>query len=151
MKFEDLDLMCAIYDERIEMEENGEQPGAEHWIKTEEGQLNLCRRINNRLMRSPDLRIIDAWLKFRKCGRKNIDGPDASQKRLELIVEVARLRGRVCFYACCNKGECSDELDLDRIKTGSRGGEYTVQNCIISCSRHNRMRGDTPFEEFINS
>ena len=84
--------------------------------------------------------LIDAWIRFRDC-----------PSRYSLLVEVARTHGRSCFYANRGLGPCSEELDLDRLLPESRGGRYTLKNCVIACSRHNRMRGDMNVEEFLSS
>lgn len=46
-----------------------------------------------------------------------------------------------CFYKGKVGTPCSAEVDLDRIKPGKRGGLYTTENTVLSCSKHNRSRG----------
>jgi len=144
MKFQDLEVLGAVYDVRAKMEADGEQPGADDWTTNEKKRAELTRRILRRLECTVQQRLIDAWIAFRKS--PNVNG----KKKAALVVEVARLHGPVCFYAGRGLGECSDEIDLDRLIPGSRGGEYTIENCILSCSRHNRMRGDASLEDIIS-
>jgi len=73
--------------------------------------------------------------KYRKLGE------ECRAKRL-IILEHAR--GMVtprCFYAGKVSSPCTNEVDLDRIKPGKRGGKYTIDNTQLSCSGHNRARG----------
>lgn len=143
MKFEELDLLCAVYDVRANMEAAGEQPGSEYWTTDEEKRTELTRRILQTLECTVQQRLIDAWIAFRKS--PNVNG----KKKAALIVEVARLHGRACFYAGRGLGQCSEDVDLERLIPETRGGQYTVENCVLSCSRHNRMRGDTSLEEML--
>ena len=72
---------------------------------------------------------------FRKLNRAHL------QKRLIILEHARTLTAPECFYKGKVGTECSNEVDLDRIKPGKRGGEYTVGNTVLSCSRHNRQRG----------
>ncbi len=143
MKFQELDMLCAVYDVRTNMECANEQPGAEEWTTDETKRKELTRRILQALGCTVQQRLIDAWIAFRKSS--NVNG----KKKLALLVEVARLHGRECFYANRGLGECSDEIDLERLIPETRGGQYTVENCVLSCSRHNRMRGDKSLEDML--
>lgn len=145
MKFQELDMLCAVYDVRTNMECANEQPGAEEWTTDETKRKELTRRILQALGCTVQqiLILIDVWIAFRKSS--NVNG----KKKLALLVEVARLHGRKCFYANRGLGECSDEIDLERLIPETRGGQYTVENCVLSCSRHNRMRGDKSLEDML--
>jgi len=143
MTFDDIPLLEAIYDLRREMEDDGECPGSDSWTSDEEKRVELTRRLLGKLILNVNQRMIDAWIGFRKAS--DADG----RKKSELIVEVARAHGSRCFYADRGLGECSNDVDLDRIVPGSRGGKYSVENCIISCGRHNRSRGDANIENLL--
>jgi|GEM_PF-1763506 hypothetical protein len=143
MKFQELDMLCAVYDVRTNMECANEQPGAEEWTTDETKRKELTRRILQALGCTVQQILIDVWIAFRKSS--NVNG----KKKLALLVEVARLHGRKCFYANRGLGECSDEIDLERLIPETRGGQYTVENCVLSCSRHNRMRGDKSLEDML--
>lgn len=144
MRFDELDLFDAIYEVRKEMIEKGESPGAECWNTDEFSRRELCQRILKQLsMRgSVDQRLIDAWIAYRK--RPKAEGTDVN--KCDLTIEVARARGSKCFYAPL--GGCSGEIDLDRINPGE---PYSIANCVISCSFHNRKRGDMAIGAFIKS
>lgn len=144
MKFEELPLFDAIYEVRREMTERGESPGAEHWNTDELSRRELCQRILKQLTvrGSIDQRLIDAWIAYRK--RPKAEGTEIN--KCDLTIEVARLRGGKCFYSPF--GSCSDDIDLDRINPGEA---YSLGNCIISCSYHNRRRGDMAIGDFLRS
>ena len=72
---------------------------------------------------------------FRKLNREHL------KKRLIILEHARKMTTPECFYKGKVGTECSSEVDLDRVKPGRRGGEYTVQNTVLSCSRHNRQRG----------
>jgi len=142
MKFNELPLYEAVYDVVQQMIENGESPGSDKWTMFESE--TLARRIQQRLpIGAPFTKseMMDAWIRFRKSvGRK-----------AELIVETARKHGRHCFYRGRGLGECSDELSIDRIIPGSRGGQYDIRNCVIACLKHNEQRGDLSIEEYLSN
>lgn len=144
MRFDELALFDAIFEVRREMLASGESPGAERWNTDESGRRELCQRILKQmsLRGSIDQRLIDAWIAYRK--RPKAEGTDIN--KYDLTIEVARLRGSSCFYSPL--GGCSPDIDLDRINPGDA---YSVANCVIACSYHNRKRGDTPIGEFIKS
>lgn len=72
---------------------------------------------------------------FRKLNK------DHKHKRLIILDHAKKMKKPQCFYADKLTTPCSQEIDLDRIKPGKRGGEYTVENTVLSCSKHNRSRG----------
>lgn len=144
MRFEELPLYIAVYEERCNMMANGENPGAEDWTTKEESRRNLTARVTARLFTNVDQAIVDAWIAARKC--QTVAG---DKKKIDLLVEVALQHGPKCFYANRGKGACSDDVHLDRIIPGSRGGEYTLANCVLSCGLHNTSRGNKSIEEFL--
>jgi hypothetical protein len=80
-------------------------------------------------------KILLAVNQFRKLNRVH------RQKRLIILEHARKMTLAECFYKGKVGSECSIEVDLDRVKPGSRGGEYSVSNTVLACSRHNRMRG----------
>ncbi len=88
MKFQELDMLCAVYDVRTNMECANEQPGAEEWTTDETKRKELTRRILQALGCTVQQRLIDAWIAFRKSSNVN------DKKKLALLVEVAGLHGR---------------------------------------------------------
>jgi hypothetical protein len=72
---------------------------------------------------------------FRKLDKEHL------KKRLIILEHARKMTAPECFYKGKVTSECSNEVDLDRVKPGKRGGEYTVRNTVLSCSRHNRQRG----------
>jgi hypothetical protein len=143
--FDDLPLFDAIYDLRAEMEAACENPGSDSWTTEEDKRHMLAKRLLAKLMINVDQRLIDAWIRFRKSGTVN------GRKKSELIVEVARTHGGYCFYRNRDLGDCSLDIDLERLIPETRGGIYTIENCVIACCRHNRMRGDQDLESFLSS
>lgn len=145
MRFDELPLLSAILAVRDEMEAKGESSGADKWIVDGEGRRDLTHRVMQEMIGDADQKIIDAWHKFRKGG--TVDG---GGKKNEVLVLVYRNHGGKCFYANRGLGACSDEVHLDRILPDSRGGKYTVNNCVLACSTHNTMRGDKSIEDFLS-
>lgn len=72
---------------------------------------------------------------FRKLNKDHV------RKRLIILEHARNMRNPRCFYEGKVSTPCSSEVDLDRVKPGKRGGEYSVDNTELSCSRHNRQRG----------
>lgn len=144
MTFDEIALYDAVCAIRDEMREGDENPGSNKWDTTEDGRKELTQRVLSRLITNVDQRIINAWILVRKSESLG-DGIN----KLELLIDVARMHGAKCFYGSRGKGDCSEDVHLDRIVPGSRGGQYTAENCVISCGRHNTMRGDMSIEEFL--
>ena len=71
-------------------------------------------------------------------------------KRQIIIAHAKKMQRAECFYRGKLSTDCSEEVDLDRIKPGKRDGEYSVENTVLSCSRHNRSRGCQEVERFWN-
>jgi hypothetical protein len=152
MKFDELHLYCAIYRVRENikaMSKSGELESisSSHWERGE-GAIHLTRMIAEELIDEVNELYVDAFVRFRKSA--NVD--DEGNKKLDIIASLASgNKLPKCFYEKRGLGECSDDVDLDRILPGSQGGRYTIANCVLSCSRHNRQRGDMGFSEFLNS
>lgn len=144
IKFEELPLYVAAW----KVYSQTENHGSDDWpIKKRDV---LCQRVLHQLVEDgaykefgipwgPD-RIIDAWMNIRK----------SPEGKTAILCEVAVCYGQNCFYQYRGLGRCSGEIELDRILPGSRDGKYTVSNCVISCSFHNRSRGNLSIENFIN-
>lgn len=145
MTADELPTFIAIYrverliDERRTAGEDLPPFGSDDWLIDPARRADLLSMIQSFLV--PDESLLRNYIRYRKSG----------DKRLRLMVEVAIAHGATCFFRGRGRGECSDEVDLDRIVPGSRGGEYTLENCQIACSRHNRERGDRTIEEYLES
>ena len=72
---------------------------------------------------------------FRKLGK------EALHKRLIVLEHARNMKEPCCFYRGKVGSDCSNEVDLDRVKPGKRGGKYSIDNTVLSCARHNRSRG----------
>jgi len=72
---------------------------------------------------------------FRKLNKEQL------QKRHIILEHARNMRNPGCFYGGKMSTECSNAVDLDRVKPAKRGGEYTVENTVLSCSKQNRQRG----------
>lgn len=146
MKFDELPLYCAIAKVRKHITESGERGAGDSYWEHGKGAIELTRMIVGAMTTTADESLVRAYVKYRKsCGV----GDDSGTKKLDIIAELYP-HSHVCFYANRGLGECSEDVDLDRILPGAHGGEYSVANCVISCARHNRQRGDMPLAEFLN-
>ncbi len=81
---------------------------------------------------------------FRKLNKVHL------HKRLIILAHARNMKSPHCFYQGKVTSSCSQEVDLDRVKPGKRGGEYSIDNTVLSCSRHNRQRGCTEVESYWN-
>jgi hypothetical protein len=139
--FNDLPLYMATY----HVYQTVEKPGSDDWISSNAKsayKLVLWQMVDDEAWSDAGLavsmeQVVRAWRHLRKV------------KKLRLLCRVASLHGSRCFYADRGVGPCSDGIDLDRILPGSRGGHYTLQNCIVACSAHNRSRGDSFLEDYL--
>lgn len=100
----------------------------------------LTRMIMDELINEADQAFINSFLAFRKNPTKN-----------QIIADLSDAGAESCFYEGRGLGQCSTDVSLDRIIPGSQGGEYSFQNCVLSCSFHNSQRGDQDFSQYINS
>lgn len=89
--------------------------------------------------------VMEAWDRFGK-------GPSVGgMNKNKLTIEVAEAHGEHCFYRGRGLGECNDEIQLDRLIPGDRGGGYSVANCVLSCQFHNGSRGERNVEDYLRS
>ena len=142
MTFDDLPLYEAVYDV-YRMVDN---PRSDAWLRPPMCE-KVCRQIQAHLPLDTHFKVeqmLQVWSAFGKSVTVETD-----VKKSELIVLVARTHGRRCFYCGRGKGDCSNEVALDRLLPGSRGGKYTVANCVIACSFHNQQRQDQSVEDYI--
>lgn len=141
MTFDDLPLYQAVH----KVYQAVEQPGSDDWISHNAKRaysLVLTEIVNSGGWTEQGIpwsmeRVVEVWRDLRKA------------PKARLKCEVSLTHGSRCFYANRNAGPCSAEVDLDRIIPESRGGQYTLENCIIVCSAHNRARGDRLIEDFL--
>ncbi len=145
LTFEEFPFVLSLY--RVYMRE--QRPGADiHWVGANlmatyakvVNQMIEDRLCVNGVPYSADW-VANVWMSMRKSG------PDG----IRLKCEVAMSNGGVfcCFYAPRNVGPCSQDVSLDRLVPGSRGGEYTVANSVIACAKHNSSRSNQPIEEYL--
>jgi len=87
-------------------------------------------------------RILLLVNQFRKLGKEH------RSKRILILQHAKNMKDPHCFYKGKLSTPCSDEIDLDRVKPGKRGGEYSIENTVLSCSKHNRSRGCAEVEKF---
>ena len=141
----DLPLQIAIRD----LFDKPEFPKSESILITDIGREFVLQQIISRLPR-PLLgsyrfeHILLSVNQFRKLNQ------DARDKRLIVIAHAEKANVHECFYKGKVSTPCTDEVDLDRVKPGHRGGRYTVDNTVLSCSRHNRERGCKEAEAYWN-
>ena len=95
----------------------------------------VCTKVREHM--EPDDVILAEAITYRKSSKR------------KLLAELIEVHGSRCIYAGRGLGECSDELEVDRIRPGSKGGEYTMANCVVSCRSHNGARSDKSFEDYI--
>lgn len=136
MTFDDLPLYEAIYDTK---RDHPKLPGDPVISSDRDDVMRaVCEYLPIPCRYSVD-DIMRAWVQYRKSGGNS-----------ELTVRVAKMHGRRCFMRGRGKGECSSLVHLDRIVPGCRGGEYTVENCVLLCSTHNVSRGGRSIEEYLS-
>lgn len=87
-------------------------------------------------------RILLSVNQFRKLNQEH------RRKRLIILEHAKKMRPPECFYKGKIGTDCTEEVDLDRVKPGKRGGGYSVENTVLSCSRHNRERGCKEVEAY---
>jgi hypothetical protein len=141
MTFDELPLYEAVYD----VYRLVDNPRSDRWL-TADSEV-LCRSIQDHLpighpYKMPQM--LDAWVRFGKSG-----AVDGGAKKLELTIIVGRQHGRKCFWANRGLGECTSEVTIDRLFTGSRGGLYVPENCVLACSFHNSQRNDRTIEDYL--
>jgi len=145
MTFDEIPIYVAMYrvenliQERISDGEAVPPFGSDSWIVDPERRSEMLSMIQGFLRH--DESLLGNYVRYRKSG----------DKKLRLIAQVAILRGTTCFFENRGLGDCSEEIELDRILPGSRGGEYTVENCQIACRKHNQERGDKSIEQYLSS
>jgi hypothetical protein len=141
MTFDGLPLYQAVY----RVYSVVEKPGSDDWISKNAKaayKLVLMQIVEDEGWTADGIpysmdHVVEVWRDIRK------------QPKSRLKCDVSLTHGPHCFDANRGLGDCSDEVDLDRIVPETRGGQYTVENCIIACSAHNRSRGDQSIEDFI--
>ncbi|MBN2218057.1 MAG: hypothetical protein JW719_11850 [Pirellulales bacterium] len=141
--FDDLPLQEAIR----KLFEDSEFVRTESLLIEEEGREWVLQKIIANLPREcigkyRFERILLSVNQFRKLNREHL------KKRLIILEHARKMTVSECFYRNKIGTECSSEVDLDRVKPGKRGGEYTVENTVLSCSKHNRQRGCKEVVEF---
>lgn len=144
MTFDELPLYLAVY----RVQRQVEKPGSDDWISIDAKE--MYKRVLTELvdgMSCTDKGIpysldqtVAAWRNIRKGGEK-----------IRLLCQVALEQGDRCFYAKRGKGECNQEVTLERIIPGDEEGIYTLENCMIACSFHNTSRGKMPIESYLRS
>jgi hypothetical protein len=143
MTFADLSLYQAVY----RVFGKVDNPGSEDWTRrraSEIYKLVLYEIVDNDAWTEQGVpysrdRVIDVWVDIRKNPKNR------------LKCQVSLTHGSRCFYADRGLGPCSDEVEVDRIVPASRGGPYTLENCVIACAQHNGARGDRTIEDFLGS
>jgi CRISPR/Cas system Type II protein with McrA/HNH and RuvC-like nuclease domain len=152
MRFDDLPLYCAVARVRdkikaLSKEGHLKSLSSEYWQRGD-GAIELTRMITDELITEANELYVDAFVRYRKGDNVDQEG----NKKLDIITALASgVKTPRCFYHNRGIGPCSEDVDLDRILPGSQGGKYSIANCVISCSKHNRQRGDTALVDFLNS
>lgn len=149
MTFEELPLFIAIRKTYGDVE----NPRSSKYAINEAARLHIYHRI---FLNYPDYSRGFPWspeqvlTMFDRYG-KSPCAKGADTKKDELTCDVALTHGRTCFYANRGLGVCDEDVELDRIVPESRGGSYTVENCLIACRTHNNARRDTNIEDYIRT
>src|SRR5688572_4720756 len=122
MTFDELPLYQAVY----RVYSAVEKPGSDEWISNSAKtayKFVLMQIVEDEAWTSEGIpysmeRVVEVWRDIRK------------QVKSRLKCEVSLVHGTRCFYADRGVGPCSGEVDLDRIIPETRGGGYTVENCM---------------------
>jgi len=144
----DLPLNFAVYQLRKEIKDAGQQPGSDQWLYYEQNREYLRQRV---VEIDPNLKsvtteaVCHVFISQRKSGRKKSDEGTRDQ-----LLRLIKERGSCeCYWRHNFPGECSNDLHLDRLLPGKRGGTYEDKNVVISCGYHNISRGKKPIEEQV--
>ncbi len=143
MQFSELPLYIAIHQVYPQVNE----PCSDRWTSThvrDAYKLVLMQLVDNESWTDQGIpwsqeHVRQAWYKMRK----------SPQGKYRLTCQVALTHGKSCFYSNRGRGDCSEDIDLERLIPETQGGQYTIENCIISCSFHNRARGDQSIEQYL--
>ena len=147
MKFNEIPLYRAIAAFYIE----AERPRSDAWTteRFRDLYINIVKNLDDFTHGVPwtaeQVRI--AWSTYGKSPMMQ----DAGISKCALTIATAEAYGPQCFYAGRVDSECNNEVEVDRIVPGTRGGMYIPGNCMLACGRHNSSRGDKTIEEFIGS
>jgi hypothetical protein len=140
MRFDELPLNVAVF----QVFESVYQPGSDEWLSC---RANEARgRVVELLLEDPARSVIPTVLEVVAIWRGLRKAPESHRLKCAVAKRYGQYR---CFYAGRGLGDCSDEVDLDQIIPAARGGRYTVENCLIVCSRHNRGRGCATIEDYL--
>lgn len=142
IKKADIPLNVAIYKVRQEIIKRGKKPSAEHWTFEEQSRDFIKKRVGEidpQLAEVSVDKMIGVYLQIRKS------------KKRRLLIEVAELYGWTCFYLHSSNTICNEEVSLERLKPGKRGGEYEKGNVRVACMHHNRERATKQLEDFVGS
>lgn len=144
----DLPLNFAVYQLRKEIKEACQQPGSDQWLYYDQNREYIRNRvveIDETLYDKTSDDVCHVFISQRKSGRKNSDEGTRDQ-----LLRLIKERGSCeCYWRHNFPGECSNDLHLDRLLPGNRGGTYEDKNVVISCGYHNISRGKKLIEEQV--
>lgn len=144
MTFDEIPLYEAIH----EVYRTVDNPRSDAWL-IEPQRMRLLRLIQAQLPLDSPFSSEEWQQCWSAYGRSRVAEAGVQLKKIELAILVARVHGRRCFFFSRGLGDCSSEVNLDRIIPGARHGQYTLENCILSCSFHNTQRRERSIEEYL--
>ena len=149
MKKSEISLHRAIYQIRKELKERGEDISAEKWTLFDKYRKLIRDRVVEINPALEDTTIDEAaffFMKQRKCPHTEEEG----KTKIELLLEISAEQNDKCFWEGRISRTCGDNLTLDRLKPGNRGGVYLKGNCVAACQRHNSSRGKKLIEDYLD-
>jgi len=140
-RIDELPLIAAIYRVRLALMADGEELRSQEWVY--DRSIELCKMIAEELVTERIDEYLRAFERYGKQSKSN----DMGERKSDIIAQLFINGMNGCFYAGRGIGECSEDIDLDRIRAG---GDYTMANCVLSCSYHNRSRSNKDIADYCN-
>ena len=72
-------------------------------------------------------------------------------KDTQMKADVALQHGWRCFWDGRSKGPCCQDAECGHLVPRCKGGDLSLQNCVIECRSHNNQRREMTIEEYIQS
>ncbi|MEE9293440.1 MAG: HNH endonuclease [Phycisphaerae bacterium] len=152
MKFKEIPLFRAVH----RIYPDIERRRGDAWLRDTNKRRELYREVINAFLNfgyedgfpwSLEA-VLVAWATY---GKQSKLVPGTEVTKIGLICDLYEKHDQKrCFYEGRHSVPCDDEATVDRIRPASKGGEYTVQNCVLACSKHNTARSDKRISDFVN-
>ena len=109
--------------------------------------LDMSRGDWIRFLRQTDIQETKVLMQDGEGFKKAILRKSARQVDSRIMWEVFRRDGYMCRY--CGRGDVP--LTVDHVVLWEEGGPTIEENLVTACKRCNKKRGNTPYEEWLDS